>query len=103
MDPILGLHGSQWGWIALWLALGVLIGLWMGFSRGRPLQGALLGAPLGPLAFFALRGLQSNLLECLACSRSIQRTARRCKHCGADIDQARKQTARQRSKQQSMR
>lgn len=100
---LFALNSSQWGWIALWIILGVLIGVAVGFTKGRVLHGTLIGAVLGPLAFFALRLLPSHLVECPECSKEVHRTARRCRHCGADLDKARKLTERQRSKHQSMR
>jgi len=103
MDALLAPGWSQWGWLALWSTAGLLIGGAVGFSRGRLKFGLLLGFVLGPLVFFVMRAVESHLIECPECSRMIQRTARRCRHCGANLDQARRLTTRQKSKHHAMR
>ena len=75
---------------ALWFFMRVvmyLIGCAIGLTKGRVVDGALLGALLGPLGW-CIAGLLADLrIKCPACKGVVDHEACKCRHCGSSLRQ----------------
>lgn len=70
--------------IIVWLALCVLVA-WFANSRGRnPWLAGLLAIVFSPIIMFIAHLIMGSGFRCPQCDEKVRKTARVCKHCGAE-------------------
>ena len=71
----------------IWIVIGGLVGYLAGRVRGREVDGILLGIFLGPLGWLIVLCREDARPKCTECLGVVIEGARKCLHCGSDIDQ----------------
>lgn len=90
LDPTL------WAWAIGLTLLFTAIGGLIGWLRGRPIAGLVWGAALGPIGWLVVALLPARTIDCPECAHPNHTGAKRCGHCGVDLQRAARTTARSR-------
>jgi uncharacterized membrane protein YeaQ/YmgE (transglycosylase-associated protein family) len=80
-----------WPEIILLVIFSALIGALIGKQRNRVGAGIFLSLFLGPIGWIAVLLGPDYRLKCSECKGVIESGAKRCKHCGMDFTQQKKQ------------
>ena len=71
--------------IFFWLIVGAVVGGIIGASRNNPASGVVWGALLGPIGWVLVLFLDERP-KCPECRGSLTEGARRCQHCGHELN-----------------
>jgi hypothetical protein len=92
LDPTL------WAWMIGLTLVSLAGGAWIGWIKGRVVAGVIWAAVLGPIGWIVVALGKSNLSPCPECGKGNHAGAKVCRHCGANLQQAIRRTARSRLK-----
>lgn len=92
LDPVL------WAWMTALTALCIAVGALIGWLKGRTTAGIIWAAVLGPIGWIIVGLGKSKLPQCIECSKRNYPGAKICRHCGVNLEQSAKRTARSRMK-----
>lgn len=92
LDPTL------WAWMIGLTVVSLAGGALIGWTRGRVLAGIVWAALLGPIGWIIVALGKSNRPLCPECGKSSAFSGKACRHCGVNLAQAQRRTARSRLK-----
>lgn len=76
----------MWELFLVYLIINSLIGYWLGSKRGRVGDSIALSIFLGPIGWLLILFGPDERTRCPECREVVQPGARRCKHCGVQIE-----------------